>query len=1192
MRTSNSFALSAAALVALAGLAHAAPPVLDFNVEDDPSYHAFRDAIKASEYVRYDYVTDRRPRVVGTAAALLVYATRNPLATEAQLGAFVAAFDAALAGYSDGDPDLRRSSELLPALRFSGPFDSVPELAGTDTTVGEEVMELLGLSVPPPDNFESMQRRMVKFDQARVRGLANSKEWSTVLVIGFSGQDLSGAAHPHLASVFRAYIESQGFEPVPDGVDDDRFADVDAALVASLPADYASYTTLLSQSVATSTAWAAISSASADVADATSDRLAELAAELDNEPSLVEGVANANDPDTMTQLLAEYRARIDEVAAPRTVFAVNSLLLIQSEDESARSVGRQARDFSSIQLETNNTMAGVAAGVQYASGVATLFVGIASGSPADAISGLTDSVLGGMALVDHFGGVSPPSVEEQIFEQIVEMRQQIEDMRVEMHERFDRIEIQLNVINQTMAQGFNALGDQIGDLSDDVDEIARDITIVRASLERIEDALWGMAEDVLLLDLTILANDLLDYRDDAGTDLPYAQSSPNFVSGASSFFSWATTIARNTTFAGAQTSTLTVENAHDRLNGSSIGRNINDLRVFPVRLGLPALGSSRIPAPAPWTQAASAYAQLAHESPWYFAYMYQQQSAGGGSSADLDTIIAAGQSLASAAAAGRNADLFSALFDGYDDALQDVSTAINAVRQSVLTQEIFQFAPCDQFDPWAGTVQDIAACRPQFTTLNGTQGLQDLYLPSGIGSNCWRIYGQRSIPQITSLLAYAAARRSGAAHQNFDLHRVIVDANGTHRANDFRIRFRYTADADYDGSHPEFIRQTNRTVVMFLTNFGSPVQIGSDNSARDLFDEDVVFWNNLRPTLLDGTHLLGRTIQVFNGNNDRIDIFFAQDSIVDSTTYPATPFVISELHRLQDEIWTAAASDPVVNLVSTLLPGYESLIEAYATFSLPGLMEQSTVARAALRASPATGELSLSFTQPVNELLLSFVGDGDNDRFIDITDAMAPRAAIARNEILEAVNTPGGGHSYIDWTLAELRDLRNRVYRLAIDDTYTAPGGETLVVAPAAGLLANDVAQQYRTAMVDASFVNDPMYVPPAHGMLSLNSDGSFTYHPDSGYTGTDTFTYRTLAGVGPGGTGPFVNSDPARVVIIIEGAECGADFNDDGVVNSQDFFNFLTAFFDEDPAADVNNDAVINSQDYFDFLTMFFKGC
>lgn len=72
---------------------------------------------------------------------------------------------------------------------------------------------------------------------------------------------------------------------------------------------------------------------------------------------------------------------------------------------------------------------------------------------------------------------------------------------------------------------------------------------------------------------------------------------------------------------------------------------------------------------------------------------------------------------------------------------------------------------------------------------------------------------------------------------------------------------------------------------------------------------------------------------------------------------------------------------------------------------------------------------------------------------------------------------------------------------VAQNDSYTMAQGTTLTVA-APGVLANDSSGSgLGSTAVLASSVS--------HGTLSLQSNGSFTYTPASGYVGTDTFTYQ-----------------------------------------------------------------------------------
>lgn len=74
---------------------------------------------------------------------------------------------------------------------------------------------------------------------------------------------------------------------------------------------------------------------------------------------------------------------------------------------------------------------------------------------------------------------------------------------------------------------------------------------------------------------------------------------------------------------------------------------------------------------------------------------------------------------------------------------------------------------------------------------------------------------------------------------------------------------------------------------------------------------------------------------------------------------------------------------------------------------------------------------------------------------------------------------------------------------MATDDTYTTPAGTVLVV-DAPGVLDNDTDVNIYDK-ITASLVNGS---GPLHGELLFNEDGSFTYTPDPGFFGEDTFEY------------------------------------------------------------------------------------
>jgi hypothetical protein len=73
---------------------------------------------------------------------------------------------------------------------------------------------------------------------------------------------------------------------------------------------------------------------------------------------------------------------------------------------------------------------------------------------------------------------------------------------------------------------------------------------------------------------------------------------------------------------------------------------------------------------------------------------------------------------------------------------------------------------------------------------------------------------------------------------------------------------------------------------------------------------------------------------------------------------------------------------------------------------------------------------------------------------------------------------------------------------VANDDAYTVDENGVLVIDAQEGVLAND--RDSDGGLLTASRVTDP-----DRGTVTLNSDGSFLYAPDTGFSGSDSFTYR-----------------------------------------------------------------------------------
>ncbi len=135
--------------------------------------------------------------------------------------------------------------------------------------------------------------------------------------------------------------------------------------------------------------------------------------------------------------------------------------------------------------------------------------------------------------------------------------------------------------------------------------------------------------------------------------------------------------------------------------------------------------------------------------------------------------------------------------------------------------------------------------------------------------------------------------------------------------------------------------------------------------------------------------------------------------------------------------------------------------------------------------------------------------DYDGDSLTAVLDSGPAYGSLNLNADGSFSYTPGVGTTgLITFTyrvsdgmlLSDPKQVTVLVYAVNYDDEYWMYANNTLDVDASSGVLANDLG-------------TTPLFVysvptSTSHGSLSLNSDGSFTYTPDTDFTGDDTFTY------------------------------------------------------------------------------------
>lgn len=145
-------------------------------------------------------------------------------------------------------------------------------------------------------------------------------------------------------------------------------------------------------------------------------------------------------------------------------------------------------------------------------------------------------------------------------------------------------------------------------------------------------------------------------------------------------------------------------------------------------------------------------------------------------------------------------------------------------------------------------------------------------------------------------------------------------------------------------------------------------------------------------------------------------------------------------------------------------------------------LDENNFGELGLRAPFITIAWFLASTPPVEEMLRQTIARGE---LLAGNTSLAEAILNGGTEVLEDVNAAP----------------------VATADAYAVAQDGILTATADTGVLANDTDP-------DGDVVTATLVTDPSDGVVTFASDGSFSYTPDSGFTGTDTFTYQAGDGL------------------------------------------------------------------------------
>lgn len=320
----------------------------------------------------------------------------------------------------------------------------------------------------------------------------------------------------------------------------------------------------------------------------------------------------------------------------------------------------------------------------------------------------TGNIVGGIMQIVSLFSDQGPTPDEIIIDQLKAISGQINDLRTEMHDRFDRIDAGLNII-------YNELGQiewTVEYLRDRVVEIQETLFEIQVDLQKMQRDLYSFLDAGFRRDFQLNINNYLSYRYRTGIDMSYQ---PQFTEAEAYFRTWATYSAHDPLSSGAANRDFSALGTYNELNNYPLEFNINYLSKYPknvFRLAELYEDKDGLANPMDLATATHAWIDLMKENPSYARYpnaeylnVYYDQI--------RDELVKLQSAISRISKNNYSSNLFNALIQNYASKVVPVQQAIQAIENTYtqqLTIPIKIWRGPDQSISYTLTINPINAC--------------------------------------------------------------------------------------------------------------------------------------------------------------------------------------------------------------------------------------------------------------------------------------------------------------------------------------------------------------------------------------------------------------------------------------------------------------------------------------------------